>query len=143
MRDLQKCSSNQETLLPALDLPHTSNGHRRLHFRLPGSLLSQALRFRRSGHKQVASRSFWTEHPLSMTAKELTHPGQAALLWLNFNPQNDVAVLLGFACRQTHHEALFPEPFWSGRAEQHPAAVAPYSPSFPSPIGFSSSSRNQ
>lgn len=84
-----------------------------------------------------------------MTAKELTHRGQAVSLWLNFIPQNNVVVPLSFHWRQTHHNALllwlhiFSQPFWSRRAWQHPVATAPNSPSFPSPVGFSSSSGNQ
>lgn len=48
--------------------------------------------------------------------------------------------------RQMHHNALlfwshiFSQPFWCGRAWQYPVAAAPNSPSFTSPVGFSSSS---
>lgn len=74
---------------------------------------------------------------------------QTALLWLNFDPQNYVAVPLSFNQKKTHHNTLllrshiFPQPSSSGRIWQNPAAAAPSSPSFPSPVGFSSSSQNQ
>lgn len=84
-----------------------------------------------------------------MTAKELTHQGQTMSLSLNFNPRNCVAVPLSFDWRQTHHNALlfwshvFSQPFRCKKAWQHPVVAAPNSPSFPSPVSFSSSSGNQ
>lgn len=73
-----------------------------------------------------------------MTAKELAHKDQAVSLWLNFNPQNYIAVPLSFHWRQTHHNALlfwshiFSQPFRSERAWQHPVASAPNLSPFPS-----------
>lgn len=93
--------------------------------------------------------SLWTEHLLPMTAKEWTQQGQTMLLWLAFDPQDYIAVPLHFNQKKTHHNALllwphiFPQPSSSGRAWQNPAAAAPSSPSFPFPVGFSSSSQNQ
>lgn len=81
--DLQKCSYNQVVDWAAQrncccqgKFCQTFSGQERQHFRLPGSLLSEAVELCRSGHKQMASWPLQTEHLLPMTAKLLT------LLWL-------------------------------------------------------------